>query len=169
MEFIYIDNSNVFIEGQRASGKAKGMQTLDRGYKIDFGMLYRFATGSAVDIEIGRAALFGSRPPPNDSIWKIAESAGFEVHLQDRNAGNKEKKVDTGIVTMMLTDLYESASPGDRFTLVAGDGDFVPAIKKVREKGHDVDLVFWENVSRELREAASNFSILNLNTLRLLT
>jgi len=70
---------------------------------------------------------------------------------------------------MMLTDLYESASPGDRFTLVAGDGDFVPAIKKVREKGHDVDLVFWENVSRELREAASNFSILNLNTLRLLT
>ncbi|MGQ4810437.1 hypothetical protein NKDENANG_03903 [Candidatus Entotheonellaceae bacterium PAL068K] len=50
-EFLYVDNSNVFIEGQRVSavdkGQAKNMKhaidekILDRNYRLDFGKLHK--------------------------------------------------------------------------------------------------------------------------------
>ena len=79
---------------------------LDQGYTISFGKLHEFLTGNDL-AKIKRAALFGSRPPPNDSIWRHAERAGFELHLEDRNVRNKEKKIDTGIATLMTKDAYK--------------------------------------------------------------
>jgi hypothetical protein len=32
---------------------------------------------------IGRAVLYGSRPPPNDSLWAATERKGFEVVVHD--------------------------------------------------------------------------------------
>src|SRR5579884_244385 len=95
--YVYVDNSNVFIEGKRVSAVDRGLaldiweahkyNILDNAYKMDFGRLHEFcgATGD------GRATLYGSRPPPNDTLWKIAERAGFEVIVYDRNVANKEK------------------------------------------------------------------------------
>lgn len=57
---------------------------------MSFGKLHEFLTGNDLST-IKRVALFGSRPPPNDSIWRYAETAGFELHLEDRNYANKEK------------------------------------------------------------------------------
>jgi hypothetical protein len=101
---------------------------LDHGYSIGFGELHEFLTGGDL-AGIKRVALFGSTPPPNDSIWQKAKRVGFELVLEERNIANKEKKIDTGIATMMTRDAYKNASPGDRFVLVAGDRDYVPTAK----------------------------------------
>jgi uncharacterized LabA/DUF88 family protein len=171
MEYVYVDNSNVFIEGRRVSAVEQGLapdiyeamrsHILDPYYTIDFGKLHQFVAG--IDkTQIARATLFGSRPPPNDSIWTFAKKAGFEVILADRNVQNKEKKVDTGIVTAMMKDAYRRADvKKDVLTLVAGDGDFVPAIEELKQDGFSVELVFWDHASNELKGVASKFISLN--------
>jgi len=112
-DYIYVDNSNLYIEGRRVSAVAQGLADnireamnlgiLDQGYTISFGKLHEFLTGNDLS-KIKRVALFGSRPPPNDSIWQYAKRAGFELHLEDRNVKNKEKKIDTGIATLLTKD-----------------------------------------------------------------
>ena len=109
-------------------------------------------------LQIKRAALFGSRPPPNDGIWQVAKKVGFELYLEDRNYANKEKKIDTGIATLMTKDAYKQGkSEEDLFVLVAGDGDYVPTINALQEDGFQVEVVFWNHASRQLRETASKF------------
>lgn len=169
-DWIYVDNSNVFIEGQRVSAVRQGMaldiydamanRIIDTGYRISFGKLYQFIAGADRQ-ETARAMLFGSRPPENDAIWDIAKRAGFEVVTHDRNVANKEKKIDTGIVTAMTRDAYRNASPGDVFTIVSGDSDYVPTVEALVGDGFQVDVVFWEHAARELRDACSNFISLN--------
>jgi uncharacterized LabA/DUF88 family protein len=178
-DYIYVDNSNLYIEGRRVSAVKQGLADnireaielgiLDQGYTISFGKLHEFLTGDDLS-KIKRAALFGSRPPPNDSIWKHAERAGFELHLEDRNVKNKEKKIDTGIATLITKDAYKNGKPAeDLFVLVAGDADYVPTINELRADGYTVEVVFWSHAARELREAASKFIALDqyLDSLRL--
>ena len=106
--------------------------------------------------------LFGSRPPPNDSIWKFAEKAGFKLVLEDRNVANKEKKIDTGIVSAMVKDAYKNMSQAkDTIVLVAGDADFVPAVRDFVEDSFRVEVVFWDHVARELKETCTQFISLN--------
>ncbi len=170
-DFIYVDNSNLYIEGKRVSAVVRGLamniydamnnRILDQEYTISFGRLHEFVAGTDQS-QIARAVLFGSRPPPNDSIWTRAKEAGFELILEDRNIANKEKKIDTGIVAAMTRDAYKRADPEkDVMVLVAGDGDFVPAVRQLIEDGYKVHVVFWDHCAKELREAASGFTSLN--------
>ena len=130
---------------------------LDNSYKIDFGRLQRFIAGTDKS-DVKRCMLFGSRPPPNDSLWQMAEKAGFEVVAEDRNIANKEKKIDTGIVAAMTKDAYTIADRhNDTITLVAGDGDFVPSVRQLVEDGFDVEVVFWSHASNELLAVCSRF------------
>ena len=178
-DYIYVDNSNLYIEGRRVSAvenklapdihTAMRNHILDQGYTISFGKLYEFLCGQDKK-QIKRAALFGSRPPPNDGIWTFAKKAGFDLHLEDRNYANKEKKIDTGIVTMMTRDAYKTATAGeDTIVLVAGDGDYVPTLKALTGDGFNVEVVFWNHASGELKSAASKFVALDqfLDHLRL--
>lgn len=166
-DYIYIDNSNLYIEGRRVSAVAQGIAydiyeamrdgILDHAYTISFGKLHQFLTGNDLT-KIKRAALFGSRPPPNDSIWRHAEKAGFELHLEDRNVRNKEKKIDTGIATLITKDAYKRGDANkDLFVLVAGDADYVPTIKELQEDGYKVEVVFWNHAAKELKEVADRF------------
>lgn len=172
-ELVYIDNSNIFIEGKRVKAVESGMamniydamrnRILDQSYKIDFGRLHDFIAGTD-ESEIKRCMLFGSRPPSNDTIWNIAKKAGFEVITEDRNIANKEKKIDTGIVAAMTKDAYTIADKeNDTITLVAGDADFVPSVRMLVEDGFNVDVAFWGHAARELQEVCSKFVDLNPN------
>ena len=170
-EFVYVDNSNVFIEGKRVAAVQNGLaldiwdaihnNILDNSYRLDFGKLHSFAAGND-PAKIGRALLFGSRPPKNDSLWNIAKKAGFEVVVEDRNVANKEKKIDTGLVSAMVRDAYRSANPKeDTITLVSGDADYVPPVRQLVEDGFQVDVVFWNHAAAELKDVCSNFISLN--------
>ncbi len=170
-ELVYVDNSNVFIEGKRVKAVETGIAMniydamengiFEQSYKIDFGRLHNFIAGDD-ETEIKRCMLFGSRPPPNDSLWDMARKVGFEVVVEDRNVANKEKKIDTGIVAAMTKDAYTIADRGaDTITLVAGDGDFVPSVRQLAEDGFNVAVVFWAHASNELKGVASKFIELN--------
>lgn len=170
-ELVYVDNSNVWIEGKRVSAVKKGMalsiqdalaqNIFDNDYRMDFGRLHEFVAGDD-PAQIKRAALFGSRPPKNDSLWSMARQHGFETVIEDRNVRNKEKRVDTGIVTMMMKDAYTLADKeNDTLTLVAGDGDYVPTFKALLDDGFTVDLVFWGHAAGDLKRNCSKFVNLN--------
>jgi hypothetical protein len=133
--FVYVDNSNVWIEGRRASAVTKGLapsfedameqKIVDPSWTYDFGRLYELACPKGE--QVGRSLLLGSRPPANDSLWQKARDADFEVEVFDRNAANKEKQVDTGLATRLLADSYEHMQPrlpDVMAVLVAGDGDY---------------------------------------------
>ena len=92
---IVVDNSNVFIEGQKFSAKKKGIlkddadtrDPQDPSWRVDFGnLLTTVAKGRLVS----HAILVGSRPPQNDSVWDAAKKYGFTVTVHERNAANKE-------------------------------------------------------------------------------
>ena len=78
--YLYVDNSNVWIEGMRVSAVANGIASdlwtaidnriVDYNWKIDFGKLHEFAGGE----EIGQAVLYGSRPPANDTYGRLARN-----------------------------------------------------------------------------------------------
>jgi hypothetical protein len=132
----------------------------DTSWQLDFGKLFQFAGGERHEVK--RAVLFGSRPPPSDSIWEAAKRKGFEVVVYDRNVKNKEKKIDTDIVATMMQDSYELVTPKqDEMTLVAGDADYVPMIEKLKARGIPVHVCFWNHASREIRECATKFVSLN--------
>jgi uncharacterized LabA/DUF88 family protein len=163
---LYVDNSNVWIEGMHVAAFANGIapdvwtavqnKICDYKWQLDFGKLFQFAGGDKKDVK--KASLFGSRPPKNDSLWDAARRNGFEVVTYDRNVVNHEKKIDTDIVATMIEDSFMLADPAsDEITLVAGDSDYVPAVEKLKNRGFKVYVVFWGHASRELKQAASEF------------
>jgi uncharacterized LabA/DUF88 family protein len=166
-EFIYVDNSNVFIEGKRIAaireGRAKSVAEAqengisDHHFRLDFGELYNFVAENNPR-KVARAVLFGSGVGEKDKVWQIAESVGFEAVVVSRNAENREKKVDTGIVAAMVRDAYTRADRSrDTITLVAGDSDYVPAVELLTGDGFQVEVVFWSSVSHELKSVCSRF------------
>lgn len=168
--FLYVDNSNVWIEGMHVAAVQNGLapnlyaaqqnNICDYSWKIDFGRLLQFAGGERH--EVGRAVLYGSRPPKNDSLWEAARHQGFEPVVHDRNFSNKEKKIDTQIATDIVADSFQRMDPEkDEVTLVAGDSDYVPTIEKLKELGFRLYVVFWDHAARELREVCTEFTSLN--------
>ncbi|WP_125614333.1 NYN domain-containing protein [Specibacter cremeus] len=166
--YVYVDNSNVWIEGQRIQAvrtgtapdiRAAQKQKFTAPWTLDFGHLYALLCPPGE--KIGRSIMFGSRPPENDSIWQKMRDADFEVETFDRSTcTNREKQVDTALCTRMMEDsfTYMKAANGDIAVLVAGDGDFLPTIKSLQSRGLRVRVVSWSHaVSHQLRDAADEF------------
>ena len=166
-EYIYVDNSNVFIEGKRIAAIKKGKahnvrhanenDVSDHTFRLDFGELYDFVAENNPN-KVTRALLFGSGISENDKVWQIAERVGFEAVVVNRNAANQEKKVDTGLVAAMVRDAYTKADKTrDTISLVAGGSDYVPAVEILTDDGFNVEVVFWSSISRELKSVYSRF------------
>ncbi len=169
--FVYVDNSNIWIEGKHVAavqrGQAPDLHTAqkddicDQTWVYDFGKLLEFAGGQRAEIK--KAVLFGSRPPVTDSLWKAAEKNGFKVVTEDRSYyTNKEKKIDVGIATTIMEDSYEAMNDkDDDVILVAGDRDYVPLVEKLKRRGFKVFICFWDHAAKELKDCATGFYSLN--------
>ena len=147
---IFLDNSNVWIEGQRAAtGAPAGDGRMDAAYRIDFGRLLEHVGKGRTIVE---AQLYGSEPPPNDTVWEIAKERGFSPKVFKRNFQNQEKKVDTQLCVDVTKTLF-SYSPTDRvLLLIAGDADYLPAVEMALKREWKVEVYFWANANRELRQ-----------------
>ena len=100
--YLFVDNSNVLLEGRRFSemrrrGQGKLSEILDQQYEIDWGKFLHLAKQKDTRLLASVPILYGSRPPPNDSVWKRIKDDGFDVKVFDRNIRNKEKGVDMEI------------------------------------------------------------------------
>lgn len=161
---LYMDNSNIFIEGQRIyaarNSGSKLTSTLDKTYRLDFGKLIEITCGFKADI--GKLMFYGSEPPPTDSVWKAAKQYGFKSKIFQRSRHNKEKMVDTQLTVDLIRDIYTELDPTvDCIIIVAGDADYVPAIEAAREKGFHVKVAFWQHASSAIKKASSEFMSLN--------
>src|ERR1017187_4912342 len=141
---ILVDNSNVFIEGQKQAARLKGISRdpitgrdpADPSWRINFGGLI---TELAAGRKIHSAILVGSRPPRNDSVWEAARLNGFEVTVHERGMDNREKAVDTELVAQG-TELIVLASEPMALVLASGDRDFIPLVKVAHRRNWVVEM-----------------------------
>jgi uncharacterized LabA/DUF88 family protein len=163
--YVFVDNSNVLIEGRRfaemkRSRKGKLSAYKDNTYEIDWGkflyVLKEKDTRAFVEVPI----LYGSRPPAADSVWNRIRDDGFDVKVFDRNIRNKEKGVDMEM-GMDIAQLVYTVSMPKTIVMAAGDADYVPAVERAKSKGWLVEVWFWSNAAGELRKASSRFGELD--------
>jgi uncharacterized LabA/DUF88 family protein len=149
---IMVDNSNIFIEGQKFSAKDKGLtrasltdrDPVDPSWRIDFGNLLKaIANGRQVE----QAILVGSRPPQNDSVWTAAEANGFVVTVHDRNTQNEEKAVDTELVAQ-ATEIVCTTSEPMTLAILSGDRDFIPLVSVAHRRKWLVEMWAFKNSYR---------------------
>jgi uncharacterized LabA/DUF88 family protein len=164
---ILVDNSNIFIEGRKFSARQKGLlrqaqdqrDPIDWSWRIDFGSLLR---QTANGHKIIKAILVGSTPPPNDSLWKAAESQGFEVITHERSlVTGEEKAVDAELMARGVESICDHKMPAI-LKLLSGDRDFLPLIKTAYRRGWETELWgFNISISVELSQAVSRVLLLD--------
>ena len=149
---IVVDNSNIFIEGQKFSARCKGHDgDQDPSWRIDFGkLLEQLAAGR----EIHAAILVCSRPPKNDSVWGEAKRNGFSVTVHDRDTQGKEKAVDTELVAQGTRVIVKAGAP---MVLVvsSGDRDFIPLVNVAHDEGWSVEMSAFSSAFRATGQMAT--------------
>jgi len=140
---ILVDNSNVFIEGQKYSAKRKGVakataadkDPCDPSWRINFGnLLFYLANGR----KILDAILVGSRPPQNDGVWEAAKQKGFHVAIFNRSGG-EEKAVDTELVARG-TEIICTTAGANVLVIASGDRDFIPLVNVAHRRNWEVEM-----------------------------
>jgi uncharacterized LabA/DUF88 family protein len=156
---IVVDNSNIFIEGQKYSAKKKGISRgehedrdpRDPSWRIDFGGLL---TCLAEERKTHAAILVGSRPPQNDGVWKAAKTLGFTVTVHDRDAQNREKAVDTELVAQGA-EIICSTDRKMVLVIASGDRDFIPLVGVAHRRGWEVEMVAFTSAFNPTGEMAT--------------
>ncbi len=157
---MFVDNSNVLIEARRFSsmkkrGKDKLDKLVDDTYEIDWGKFVHIVKSKDNRLLAQVPVLYGSRPPPDDTIWQRIRDEGFDVKVFDRNIRNKEKGVDMEM-GMDVMERIMTVTPPTTIVMVAGDADYLPVIKRAKDKGWKVEVWFWSNAAGEIKTAAKS-------------
>lgn len=157
--YLFVDNSNLWIEGKRISGR-NFTPRLESNYwyRIEYGKLIAHILESRSLGDVPK--LYGSEPPPNDSVWKVIRSKGFDVKVFKRNIFNKEKGVDMKMGMDIIKLIMTIKTPAT-IAIVAGDADFVPVVEEARQYGWEVEVWYWSNAAGDLKKSASYFSDLD--------
>jgi uncharacterized LabA/DUF88 family protein len=146
---IVVDNSNVFIEGRKLAAARKGVHPanpadrhpVDPSWRIDFSTLL---LELRKDRNLREAILVGSRPPPNDNVWKAAEEGGFKVTTHARDMSGKEKAVDTDLVAQGTEAICDAPDPGV-LVIASGDRDFIPLVNVAHRRGWTVEMASFQS------------------------
>jgi len=98
------------------------------------------------------------------SFFDALTKLGLETRIRDLKefyGGAKKADWDVGIVI----DAVRTASNLDVIVLVSGDGDFIPLVEYLRNRGKRVEVMaFGKTTSSELQEEADEFINLDKNT-----
>lgn len=150
---IYIDDSNLWIQGQKASAqKHRYRVESDPTWRFDAGKLKNVLTqncGLPADEDVKAIVdLYGSTPPNVESIWKAIKSCKVEVHTFERSSWtSREKEVDAEIIAASVSDaadLYYEGKCGI-FIIVSGDKDLLRAVLRIAKRGFEVHVWSWIN------------------------
>jgi uncharacterized LabA/DUF88 family protein len=162
---LFVDNSNVLLEARRFAemhrkGTGRLSPYLDQSYEVDWGKFLHLTKRSDSRLLAQVPILYGSRPPPQDSVWEQIRKEGFDVKLFDRNIRNKEKGVDMEM-GMDVIERVLTVHPPKTLVIAAGDADFLPVIARARAKDWRVEVWFWSNAAADLKKAAHEFIVLD--------
>ena len=140
--YLFIDDSNIFIEGQRtAENREPGDASARYRFRIDYGHLLEWITEGRTLADV---YLVGSRPPEVDSFWKILPSKGIRPKIFDRQGG-REKGVDHDLVAEMVEASVREIQDDGVIALVAGDGDYRSTLDRLNGKGWGLEVYFWSS------------------------
>jgi len=150
---LFIDNSNVFIEGQRVARETfQYDDPLVLRFRVNYGGLLEFIRRGR---DLKETVLVGSRPPSNDALWSRLKGLGIEPRIFDRSLfTGREKRVDAEM-TNAIRDALEDNPQAGTIALVAGDADYVPTLERCIKKGWAIELYFWAQASSELKRLPS--------------
>jgi uncharacterized LabA/DUF88 family protein len=159
--YVFVDNSNVLIEGRRFAemqrkGRGKLSPYKDANYEIDWGKFLYLLKEKDSRAFVDVPTLYGSRPPAEDSVWNRIRDDGFDVKVFDRNIRNKEKGVDMEMGMDIAKLVYGTKTP-QMIVIAAGDADYVPAVERAKSLKWQVEVWFWSNAAVELKKAATRF------------
>lgn len=156
---LFVDNSNVKIEGcrlsyaKRSNGGRRGTY-VDDTYEIDWGKFLHLVKSRGDRLLAQVPILYGSRPPPDDSVWQEIRKEGFDVKVFDRNIRNKEKGVDMEM-GMDVVERILQVIPPETIVIAAGDADFKGIVERAKKKGWNVEVWFWGNAAHDMQAAAT--------------
>ena len=156
--WIFVDDSNIWIEAKKLGSKLKHFKTgEDHRIRIDMGKL---ADVLARGRTIRQGTLYGSEPPPVDTVWSKIRSKGWKVVTRQRSITyGKEIQLHTKFVSDIVSTAWSTPTE-DKSTiiLVTGDADIIPAIDQVLEAGGwNVEVYMWEHAtSNRLKRLATN-------------
>ena len=140
--YVFVDDSNLWIAGQKARAKELEDADIDPRFRVDLG---KFMNLVAKNHCVSKAFLYGSIPPPNDTVWGAAREKNYDVKVFERGYGG-EKEVDVAMAIDIVEQLYETPSVEDvTFIVVTGDRDFKSPIQRCLKKNVHVELWSWEH------------------------
>lgn len=160
---ILVDNSNIFIEGAKHSARLKGVKQQDPKEKAPFDISWRIDfAGLLTELAQGRvireAFLVGSRPPPKDKVWEMAQRGGFKVITHDRDANNKEKAVDTELVAQGTLAIATTPTPAT-LVIASGDRDFIPLVRIAQQRGWATEMAAFSSAFSPTGEMATSVDV----------
>lgn len=143
---VFIDNSNLFIQGKKFFARHLRLSVLeDERFRIDMG---RIVEALLQGCKLKYAKLYGYEPPANDSLWKMIRSRGIVVDAFQRNSKDAEKEVDTSLtadVTEMAGDLRDEEPTGSvTFIIIGGDRDYLPCSDRVLKRNWKLEIAAWD-------------------------
>ena len=133
---VYIDNNNLY-------NCAKEL-----GIKIDYQALMNELT-----LAMGKTIikLYDGAFPNQKYKYIPLKKMGYQVFTLPISKRGKDKFKTVGDDVKLSIDLVEDVREGDRITLVAGDGDYIPAIEKIKQQNAKVTVIASRNaISRDL-------------------
>ncbi|MFY2764356.1 NYN domain-containing protein [Arenimonas sp. MALMAid1274] len=148
-----MDNSNLLLSATRNHFKDARPYCFD--YEINYPVLLEMLSLGGV---ARKATIYGSVGEWDRKTRKCqfdeAKKAGWAVIQHQRSMDDREKMVDCEIISDMVLDGLELMDrKEDQMILVSGDGDFVPAVNKLRLRGVPVAVAFWNfDVHKMLRD-----------------
>ena len=161
--YIFVDNSNIFIEGQKAAAKAENSEVAGKLYRVDFGRLFAFLRprGNECFFSLGGEdfpKLYGSEPPPLDSLWKILGKMGVSLKIFRKNPRGLEKRVDAALIwdySRLILELQKT--PDGELVIVAGDADYYDLIERGKERRWKVRIVCWRHATAQIVQRLPQF------------
>lgn len=139
---VFIDNSNIFIEGQKWSAKHRQLSAhTDKAFRIRYDELIRaIAKGRTV----AQALVFGSRSVDEEAsvtLWMSLSMRGFSVGIEAR--ASREKIVDASLA-MSISQHMNTCDPAAKDTIVilSGDRDITVIVSRILEHTNSAIEVF---------------------------
>ena len=159
--FIFMDHSNTWIEAKKCK-QSRGYEE-DSRVRLEAGNLLRLVTKDR-ELPDRLAKLYGSEPPPLDSVWDIYREKGWNITAPQRSSWTrKEKRVDTQLVAD-VTELVCNENNGKHtIAIISGDEDVLPAVEKALEYDWKVEVYFWKNAMSGAIKKKAQVLVVNLD------
>lgn len=163
--FIYVDDSNMWIEARKLAANKLNLKCVeDPRLRLDIGKVTDVIANNR---KVAWGILYGSEPPPIDSVWQKIRERGWKVITTQRSSfTGKEKQVDHQMVAD-ITALVSGCIVKGKIVMVSGDADMIPAISKSLQMKWSTEIWMWGNgVSNALKQLAEeNPGLMSINIL----